>query len=70
MELVEETAHWQEGEMENEWESLALGPGWAPLSEPQAKRRERPGAALWEDRAARGVLCKVPPHQESTGAMG
>lgn len=31
MELVEETTHWQEGEMENEWESLALGPGWAPL---------------------------------------
>lgn len=31
MELVGETAHWQEGEMENEWESLALGPGWAPL---------------------------------------
>lgn len=31
MELVEETARWQEEEMENEWESLALGPGWAPL---------------------------------------
>lgn len=31
MELVEETARWREEETENEWESLALGPGWALL---------------------------------------
>lgn len=40
VELVEETARWQEGEMENEWESLALVPGWPLCSEHQAKRRE------------------------------
>lgn len=31
MELVEETARWREEQTENEWESLALGPGWALL---------------------------------------
>lgn len=48
--------------MENEWESLALGPGWAPLLRALGQEEEEvaglpTGVQSW---AARGALCRAP----------
>lgn len=61
MELVEETARWREEETENEWESLALGPGWALLlrapGQEEGEAMGLPtGVQSW---AASGTLCRA-----------
>lgn len=61
MELVEETACWWEEETENEWESLALGPGWALLLRVPGQEEGEAmslliGVQSW---AASGALCRA-----------